>query len=1345
MLACTLSSTLLATVQGRYVWFGNALSEKMELREFEVYSGGKNVILKRPEVFTRGLDYWWYMLKRDPDQKAQAARMLTDGDLEVSQRVSFGSKIGGGYLDIALRYSSLELDLGEEMPIDRIAIYRSRFTGKVSDDLGWRLLVVLDEQRRIVSWEAFNVYGTGWNKPENQGCSAFDMQPAQGVLAGKVVPAGAQSWISEAEYIRDCLGKPVVDLVKEMTPDSEARLKRFQSRNEPAEVAALGKHFFRRVDLDSPGLEPVKALVADGKYAEALEAFKAPFLASLESLKDWNGGEGTSIYVFYSWSVEPDCRATCRSRDLRAHMYGDRKDLVVKRFVPGLLPPAKFEFPMQTRPLLLNYAVSGDVSDLRLWEEMTDDWAMGFQDAADQDSEKLRDYFVLTVGTIRSNLKDFYNVARVNPQFVKDLSGATLARFLLPILEEIPVANWRVARKVSFNHTYNCIPGGLEVAELLPQFHAGQRLERELRQDYEKLYTYNQYRDGSMVEVGDEGHYLAPIWSPANLYGTFEHKGRPAWFTSALETYFLDNYRANLRSQLRNTSPCGAHVRWNANVDKLLSLEYELGTKDPYWRNGAGSRMAWGDYYPVICKPILEEPLSRAIVDTVYGRGREFTDKNKLKEQEAVAGFYGGEYQGPPQDLVSDWMPYTGLWYFRRGWQFEDSFLHMVAGSTPNNLGNIRDPLTNRYAQEREQLGVTGYRFYDYATPLLTGIGLCIDGLPACPQEGLAPSGSKQDNFSQAPEKPQSGRWYTDDDMDFGEAVYQGPYRFAKMDFDHKLRKSFFNLSDEQVRDVTTTRQILQVRPARLFLQVDRVRYATPEETHTNVLEDTVILTVPPEETGKELSVDQLQVFPDEHRFATNNPGNAGVSVAWFGQPNLEVTRDDADKAHGSFGKLGGPTITMNGYRQTTGRAVRASWQAKGESVLISVLRGQRPDETPVQKLDDLSTDAAAGVRATMADGVTVTLLVARQIPAELVAGEVKVTGEALMLVSEAGKSPYGLALGATECQIGGRKTAIPGSDFRFVLGDAKRVLGLALGDGIETTPIHRPIDPPHIGPDVNVFTDTMKVTITSETPDVEIYYIAEPLDDPAQGTKLGGPARASVNATNWQRYRRPFTIDESTFVRARAFRKGVTEVPATAAGTDATAISYGFFTKRAMRPALADAPARRTPGLNWDYLEDRWFALWTYTDQLDPKTTGTTPQLLDVSMRQTDGPFAVRYHGYLEVPEDGVYTFYGPKEYVNNICEPGYDLRMFVDGEEWYLGQTWHAHGTWSIPLAKGTHRFRVTFADARAKDLENQRVDLWRHYPYPATTWQGTVPTVEVSGPDLSRQPIPSAWLSR
>ena len=1320
-----------AAVTGRYILFGNALSESMGLVEVEVYSGGRNVVLNRPEVFTYGLDYGYYMRKQDP---GRMGALLTDGDNDTTKRkVDFGAKISCGYLDMALRYCSFEMDLGEETPIDQVGIYRSRHKQKQHSDLGWRYLVLLDAQRRIVAWEAFNVYGPDWQK--KKGAWVHNMKPATGAPAGRVVPPKTRCWLSEAEYIRDFLGKPVIDLVAAPMDEDKARLERFKQRNDPAEIDKLGKQFFRLADLERPDMRKVKALVQADRYAEAFEAFRKPFLETTAILKHWNAGEGTGMYVFYAWTSEQDTRATLRARDLRNHVYGDRKELCVKRFVPGLLPPAKMKFPFQTRPLLLSYAASKSVEDLRLWETLTDDWAMGFQAAADREPE-LRQHFVLTVNVINQTLKDLYNAGQTNPSFVNEVSGATLARLLMPLMEELPVGYWRVTRKCVFNHNFNAVAQAFLASQALADFRVGRKLEREMSQALQRLHTYAQYRDGPMVETCDEGHFVMNMISPGNLYGMLL-KWKPAWFTPAVETYFLDNYREAVLAGARHVSPSGAGTRWPGRGTALGYLGYHLGTADIYWRNVNGVRMEWGDYYPILALPVLKEPTPRAIIDTVFGRGREYTDRGKLREQEQIAEVYGGEYEGRPE-MVSDWLPYTGAWYFRGGWDREDSFLHMINPS----LGNSHNYGCYSFTKAYEFFWDTSYRFQDYATPLLTTFAAEIDGQMICPlDETRFFSGSKQATFTQAVEKPQQARWHTGPRFDFGEALYTGNYRNITRGRNEETGEREVVMGPVSVNGVCTVRQIFQVRPARLFLEVDRLKYATPTETHTNRIQTILLLTEPGKETEKAFSDEQFRLDPAARAAAMRNPGNPGATVSWFGQPNMEFKRVSVNQSSHHFWRmpdpeivdeskekqLFGPAPTLNGPRKTSGRGVFASWEDTGETVLLSAVAANRPGEEPVKSMLDISTEAYAGMRAETVAGVQVTLLAARRGTTALAAGDLSIAGEALLVVEEPGKAPSGIVLGATSVAARGQTVRPKCADFAFVLEPATRSF-LRSDSGLRVTPIRKPIDPPTIGPGINVFTDSVRVEIRSASPNVVIHYTTD----------------GTAPTTTSKPYRHPFRITRDTFVKARAFRKGITDVPFTSAGTDVSAISYGTFFKRAAKPAVAK-PADLKSGLSYDYLVGRWFGLWAYTDILPATKMGNTEKLLDVSMRETDDPFAVRYIGYIDIPKDGVYTFYGPDEYISNTCAPGYDLRVYIDGEEWYLGQTWHGLGMWSVPLEKGLHRFMLTFADARARDIENQRIDLWRGYPDPRTTWRGVAPVLEVSGPGLARRPIPDSWLKR
>ncbi|MFO7936585.1 MAG: hypothetical protein R6V06_03145 [Kiritimatiellia bacterium] len=162
-----------------------------------------------------------------------------------------------------------------------------------------------------------------------------------------------------------------------------------------------------------------------------------------------------------------------------------------------------------------------------------------------------------------ANLMDLHNAAQTNPAFVEDLSGATLARFLMPILEEMPVSIWRVCRKGVFNHIFNAVAQGWSLSQVLADFHSGQRLEREIVQLMQRMYTLALYRDGPMVEQDDEGHVQGSSASPAALYGLFAREPdlRPKALTPAFETFYMDRLRRSELVGIRHTSPDGTGIR----------------------------------------------------------------------------------------------------------------------------------------------------------------------------------------------------------------------------------------------------------------------------------------------------------------------------------------------------------------------------------------------------------------------------------------------------------------------------------------------------------------------------------------------------------------------------------------------------------------------------------------------------------------------------------------------------------------------------------------------------------------------------------------------------------------
>ena len=197
--------------------------------------------------------------------------------------------------------------------------------------------------------------------------------------------------------------------------------------------------------------------------------------------------------------------------------------------------------------------------------------------------------------------------------------------------------------------------------------------------------------------------------------------------------------------------------------------------------------------------------------------------------------------------------------------------------------------------------------------------------------------------------------------------------------------------------------------------------------------------------------------------------------------------------------------------------------------------------------------------------------------------------------------------------------------------------------------------------------------------------------------------------------------------------------------GVEAGKTVWATFRKEKLRPAVK--VNRPRPGLEYEYFEADWPTLFTYVgldDVLDPKARGTVRALLDPQeverIRRTDRAYAVRYTGYLGVPSSGVYSFYAPEHLYTTTMDAGYDLRVFLDGQEWFPNPDLHSENVWHVPLEKGLHRLKVAYVDYRWKQFRDEYWMSWR----PEQMWQGT-PVLEVSGPAAERQPIPAGWLAR
>ena len=259
--------------------------------------------------------------------------------------------------------------------------------------------------------------------------------------------------------------------------------------------------------------------------------------------------------------------------------------------------------------------------------------------------------------------------------------------------------------------------------------------------------------------------------------------------------------------------------------------------------------------------------------------------------------------------------------------------------------------------------------------------------------------------------------------------------------------------------------------------------------------------------------------------------------------------------------------------------------------------------------------------------------------------------------------------------------------------------------DTAQTSAVNRGLAP-YLLPELPEFTDAVRVVIHQGTP-TEVRYTTD-------GTEPTAGSR---------RYAGPFTLRQSTTVRARSFQNGV----ATAAPE--ARIDYRKVAGRA--PAMAAGDARVTPGVTYQYYADtspepafrmHWPARWQVerpdvrAGDMPPRKSGT---LANVSLapRDTNENFSFRYTGYLRVPRTGVYTLTARSD----------DGAGFWIGDQnvfWSLGQSPATTETWGqAALQAGLHPITVTYFQAYGP----MALELY------------------IAGPGMPRQRISNAMLFR
>ncbi|MFA6293410.1 MAG: chitobiase/beta-hexosaminidase C-terminal domain-containing protein, partial [Victivallales bacterium] len=679
---------------------------------------------------------------------------------------------------------------------------------------------------------------------------------------------------------------------------------------------------------------------------------------------------------------------------------------------------------------------------------------------------------------------------------------------------------------------------------------------------------------------------------------------------------------------------------------------------------------------------------------------------NKL----VISALSGGQAGDGKPGFVSESYPYGGYYFMRENWAPDGLFLYFNnfrPGENANLMQNQNisvqaygQPMLNFFRWESPLL-VDGCRqissatFYNWVSPgyILMQPSVCSYGKWMAHSAWL---------------EPQENRWHTSAEFDFADAALRIPHT-----------EMYPDNSVVYIDDVTHQRQIIFLRKAKAWIVTDRLNARTPHEYQLCwsfqpqiELKPTV---KPPQkaaekgnpaksaETAKVIGYAREQIAVDGPAglIRTTSPDLPNLAIFHSGTAPLLLGEGKGQVEQGNDSRFGSAYITGPEFHLDKNGIVA--------SLLYPSLKGNGGAGVKFEKLPG----GGASFDVTFPDGIRIFYRSAIS-SEKLEAAGFSANASMLMVCRDNAGVLTGMSMDCKELSFQGKSAELKTADFEFSVNAS---------GAFTFAPIYRPLLQVEILPEADVFVGEQNITLRHENPDVEIRY-----------TVNGGEPELDSTL-----YVKPFKITDSSWIRARAFRRGIKAVPPTVDGTLASIVQKAFIQKAGgLLPAMKMNSDKRKQGVDFSYYEDDWSISVIKMPMLKPKSTGHTDRLFDTSVREdSNRSYAFRYYGYIDIPESGVYTFHAPQELFDIKVETGYDLQMWIDGQEWYPATRTQNFGNWSLPLAKGAHKLEVLFLDFRPGDKT-----INRGFQILPKDWDNS-PYLGVSGPGLKKGPIPAAWL--
>ena len=1364
-----------AVIKGRYVRLespprpaiGEDKRDIYRLGEIEVFSGAINVARQGKATSSPA-----------GGAGGSKAEAVIDGDNKDLMASSLGVP--------AQLNPWVEIDLGQPYPIDKIQIYTY---GSLNPVPGMWLVSVLDNERKVSWYQRCDLVGFAR-------LNQFVPKAFAGRYIGVQVPEGAKGWYSVVGEQEDERSIKVKPLELGPLPDFTARQAAFTQRDSAAAVKDLCRRFHAAVDPDAKGLEKFAEHYSRGEYRQALDAYRDFFFDRLThpekygipadlSKSVWTNGAGDMTVDMIAVKESMNNRRV----NLEGNLYwvGEVGAPGATRWIPRDPEPGKevsaqemsfFRMPFQTyaprfmmfNDLVKSYVATGNREHLERWMDYLDDWCLyGREDLL---SSKRN----LTMAAEPSALWMFSELnvrwpifLQHRPEFARDIRSTTLVRYLLASLEDGPPYGIRARRAELANWGAVGTQNLAALTVTLPEFRVVRYYAREAARLAMSSFIQQRTLDGENIEAVDEPHRysdlaytfkellnilpIMPLEPVLQLDGTLNRK------------YTEDLLATAYRNLLTRVSPDGydwpcwpggmekpamdvesRRFRINNTAMKLLGHDRDLSSlKQPM---------------PGFADFIKKDPDAAVRLSSIMGYPSdlwlEFAGNGALPylNQATLAAVAAAREKArtvslPAPERTSDVSPYSGMYFLRDKWEPGAEYFMLL--SFP---ARSQDHDQWAYREEGSYFGYGAMR-YDLmkeGRTIVSSECLVIDKKAPNAMHDAIPTGGKTQYCAMAGRNVIDTRFHTSTSFELAEARRNDPYSRPE-----RVRADWYNIwsrrpeiDNTPIFGVTACRQVFHVRGEGIWIVSDRIENPSGKQ-HEYSTFWTYPAWVNPKGLAKDIralaAAGHQLIIEEQGCVRTAIPGYANISSRFFGpefrmisrigskgeyvkidKPQIEIIKEALDKGVSEKDIM---ALSDDPIKTLALRQVGVLWAGTGNQSFVTLHYTREPIAEPDRQLEnDLreiqelkAPGGVTGFRAVTRTGTPVFFQSGPQKANALTAGPVQVLGESLLAVEKAGVL-CGMTLG-TNKTITLRGKAYQGgtADFEYEL----------TSDGKFTaTPIYRTIDTVQISPRQNVFTDQASVSFaipTQQTDDIEFRYT---LDG-------GDPTLESAIYTG------PFTIKEDTYVKVRPFRKGLTKTPFNIPGENAGKTVGAIFRKEQSRPALKVAVTE--PGLAYEYFEAPWPTLFAHAavpGVLTPKSQGKVAALLDEkdveTTRTTDKAYAIRYNGYIQVPGTGIYSFYAPVHLYTPTMDAGYDLRLWIDGEEWFPSPTLHSENIWHIALDAGLHRLDVSYVDYRWKEFKNEYCMDWQE----RQMWKG-IPKLELEGPSVPRQSLPNSWLFR